>query len=712
MKRDKKANRTLFLATIGIGLFSALLTLGIYRWSPSFLREIDLRYSDFRFKIRGNVKPGAQVAIVAIDEKSINELGRWPWSRSRLAELADKLADYHPKIVAFDIVFSESESEDADAMLGVSLKKGNFILGYFFRQDSTKEPSLESLNQLKESNIKLVNFLGKPKSRFLEEFSSAELNLSQIGAHAKGFGFFNFPNPDTDGVFRRAQLLMSYNGGIYPSLNLEAMHRLLGEEILLKVAPYGVDSFYIGQRLIPTNENGEFIINYYGPGGTFPTYSAIDVLSGKLPLEALRDKLVFVGTTEIGIYDARSTPFDPTFPGVEIHATVAANILDGRFLIKNNLTEALNIFLLLIFPLVLVLLLMRVGKTLSAFGIFLALLFLHQLGNYTIFTRLNLLLSALYPALSLGFAYIFFEGYRNLVAEKKGRYLRRAFSSYVSPELVAQILQDPDKLKLGGEKRKVTVLFSDIRGFTSLSERMSPEALVSFLNEYLSPMTQIVMDERGTLDKYIGDAIMAIFGAPLDVADHPNHACHAALSMLERLKELNLKWKERGWNHISIGIGINTGEAIVGNMGANVRFEYTAIGDTVNLASRLEGLNKLYGTHIIVSKSTLDGINSSQFLLRELDLVQVKGKEKHISIFELVGFYPGDQQQAALISLFAEALYLYRDRQFSQAMEKFAGVLKMFPEDKPSSVYVERCSEYIAEPPPDAWDGVHIAKEK
>ncbi len=712
MKRDKKGNRALFLVTIGIGLFSALLTLGVYRWSPSFLREIDLRYSDFRFKIRGNVKPGLQIAIVAIDEKSINELGRWPWSRRRLAELVGKLADYHPKIVAFDIVFSEPESKDADAMLGVSLQKGNVILGYFFRQDSTKGPSTESLNQLKGSNIKLVNFLGKPKSRFLEEFSSVELNLSQIGAHAQGFGFFNFPNPDTDGVFRRAQLLMAYNGEIYPSLNLEAIRHLLGEEILLKVAPYGVDSFYIGQRLIPTNEKGEFIVNYYGPSGTFPTYSVVDVLSGKLPQEALRDKLVFVGTTEIGIYDARSTPFDPTFPGVEMHATVAENILDGRFLIKNNLTEALDIFFLLILPLVLVLLLMRVGKTLFAFAIFLALLFLHLSGNYMIFTRFNLLLSALYPALSLGFAYIFFEGYRNLVAEKKGRYLRRAFSSYGSPELVAQILEGPGKLKLGGEKRKVTVLFSDIRGFTSLSERMSPEALVSFLNEYLSPMTQIVMDERGTLDKYIGDAIMAIFGAPLDVSDHSKHACHAALSMLERLKELNLKWGQRGWNHITIGVGINTGAAIVGNMGANVRFEYTAIGDTVNLASRLEGLNKLYGTHIIVSKSTLDDIDSTQFLVRELDLVQVKGKEKHISIFELVGLYDSERQKAALFSLFAEALSLYRDREFSRAKEKFAEVLKMLPEDRPSSVYLERCSEYIAQPPPDNWDGVHIAKEK
>lgn len=708
----KKGNKNLLLISIGIGLFSALLTLCLYRWSPTFLKEVDLRYSNFRFKLRGKVKPGPNVAIVAIDEKSINKLGRWPWSRRRLAELVEKLADYRPKAVAFDMTFSEPESDDADRVFSTALEKDrDVVLGYFFRESATQEPSSESLNQLSRSNVKLIDFLGKPEPNFLGEFPSVEMNIPQIGAHARGFGFFNFPNADTDGVFRRAQLLMTYKGEIYPSLDIEGIRHFLGEEILLKVTSYGVDSFYIGQTRIPTDERGEFLINYYGPGGMFPTYSFVDVLSGKVPPDALKNKLVFVGTTEIGVYDARSTPFDATFPGVEIHATVAENILNGRFLIKNDLTEALDIALLLILPMILVLLLMRAGKTFIAISIFFALLFIHLLGNYILFTRLNLLLSALYPALSLGFAYVFYEGKRNLIVERKGRYLRKAFSSYVSAELVAQIIQDPDKLKLGGEKRNVTMLFSDIRGFTFLSERMPPEALVSLLNEYLSPMTQIVMNERGTLDKYIGDAIMAIFGAPLDVPDHPKRACQAALQMIEELKKLYPKWKEKGWPHISIGVGINTGEAIVGNMGANMRFDYTAIGDAVNLASRLEGLNKLYGTQIIVSKSTLDGVDPSQFLVRELDLVRVKGKEKPVSIFELIG-PSGDRQKEALVGLFTEAWNLYQDQEFYEAMEKFAEILKMFPEDKPSALYHERCLKYISQPPPPNWDGVYIAEEK
>ncbi|MBI2486401.1 MAG: adenylate/guanylate cyclase domain-containing protein [Deltaproteobacteria bacterium] len=518
--------------------------------------------------------------------------------------------------------------------------------------------------------------------------------------------------PDDDGTVRRAPLLIEYKEEIYPSLNLEGMRRFLGGEILLSLASYGVDGLYIRQTPIPADETGQFLINYYGPGGTFATYSVVDVLSGKVPAVALKDKLVFIGATEIGIADVKPTPFSPVFPGVEIHATVAGNILDGSFLIKNNLTKGLDIALLLILPLILAFLLMRVQKTFLGFLIFIVFVFLYLLGNYLFFTRLNIFLSILYSGLSLGFVYIFFEGYRNLVIERRNRYLRRAFSSYVSPELVTEILQDPDKLKLGGETKNITVLFSDIRGFTTLSEIITPVTLVSILNSYLSPMTQIIMDEHGTLDKYIGDAIMAIFGAPLDFSNHPERACKAALSMLKNLEKLNMEWKERDWPHISIGIGINTGEAIVGNMGTDIRFEYTAIGDTVNLASRLEGLNKLYGTEIIISKSTLEGLTPSQFFFRELDLVQVKGKEQPISIFELIDFHPGDPEKAILVNSFTDALHTYWGGKFKEAWNKFADILKTFPGDKPSILYLKRCSEYIEQPPPTNWDGVFIAQEK
>jgi adenylate cyclase len=711
MERSDK--HFLFIA-IAIGLFSALLSLSLYVWSPSFLNEVDLRYGDFRFKTRGPVEPNPNVVIVAIDEKSINQLGRWPWSRYLVAEFVTRLSEYKPKVVGFDIVFSEQESKDADIALGKALEKSkNIILGYFFRDDATEDPDPESRKELKRSNIKLVKLIGKPPSNVLKKFRSADLNLPEIGANATGFGFFNML-PDGDGIFRRSQILMSYDGEIYPSLDLESIRLFFGGQLFLTMASYGVEALSISKTQIPTDESGQFLVNFYGPAGTFKTYSAVDVLSGKVPVEALEDKIVLVGATEIGIADLRPTPFNPVYPGVEIHASVAGNILDGRFLIENKLTHALDIALVFVLPILLVLLLIRARGTFIGFTIFIVFMLLYLLGNFLVFTRLNFIISTIYPALSIGFAYVFFEGYRNLIIERKSRYLRKAFSSYVSPDVVDEILRDSDKLKLGGESKKVTLLFSDIRGFTSLSESISPEVLVTVLNEYLSPMTQIVMEERGTLDKYIGDAVMAIFGAPLDVPDHAMRACQAALSMLKKLEEINNEWRKRNFPTISIGIGINTGAAIVGNMGAHIRFDYTAIGDSVNLASRLEGLNKLYGTEIILSNSTLENLNSSEtpFLLRELDLVQVKGKEEPIPIFELINTFSGGSNKTDLVSMFTEALNTYREGNFDAAIEKFTEILRNFPNDTPSALYKERCQEYILHPPPLDWTGVYIAKEK
>jgi len=710
----ERSDKNFLFVGIAIGLFSALLSLSLYTWSPSFLNEVDLRYSDFRFKTRGNIEPNPKVVIVAIDEKSINQLGRWPWSRYLIAEFIEKLSDYKPKVVGFDILFSEQESKDADIALGKAVEKSrNIILGYFFRDDATEEPTTASLKQVKRSNIKLIKYLDKPPSNVLKTFRSADLNLPEIGAGALGFGFFNML-PDGDGIFRRSQLLMSYDGEIYPSLNLESIRLFLGGDLWLTMASYGVEALNINKTQIPTDESGQLLVNFYGPGGTFKTYSAVDVVSGKVPVEALENKIVLVGATEIGIADLRPTPFNPVFPGVEIHASVAGNILDGRFLIENNLTHALDIGLLFMLPILLVFLLIRARGTVIGFTIFIVFVFLYLLGNFLIFTRLNFVTSTIYPALSIGFAYVFFEAYRNLVIERRSRYLRKAFSSYVSSDIVDEILRDPDKLKLGGENKNVTLLFSDIRGFTSLSESIPPEMLVSVLNEYLSPMTQIVMEERGTLDKYIGDAVMAIFGAPLDVPDHAMRACQASLSMLKKLGQINNEWRKRNFPTISIGIGINTGAAIVGNMGANMRFDYTAIGDSVNLASRLEGLNKLYGTEIIISKSTLENLNSSEapFLFRELDLVQVKGKEEPISIFELVNTFSGDSNKTDLVRMFTEALNTYREGKFLAAKEKFAEILLNFPNDTPSALYKERCQEYILHPPPLDWTGVYTAKEK
>ncbi|MBI5874708.1 MAG: adenylate/guanylate cyclase domain-containing protein [Deltaproteobacteria bacterium] len=543
------------------------------------------------------------------------------------------------------------------------------------------------------------------------ELPGINTNIPVIGKGAKGFGLFNILPDANDGVIRRSQLVFLYQGELYPSLALEALKNYMGGDIVLNVASYGVDSLFINDKNIPVDEAGRLRLNFYGKGGTFTTYSAVDVIKGRLPIEAIENKMVFIGATEKGIYDLRVTPMDPVYPGVEVHATVAANTLEDRFLIHDARVIALDIFFMLFLPIGLCLSLAWIHRTFISLVIFLVFLSFYSITNFYLFSSYNLVPSAVYPLISLLLAYLLAEAYRNLVVESKGRYLKKAFGTYVSPALVSEILKDPDRLKLGGEKREITTLFSDIRGFTSLSEKLSPEELVAILNEYLSPMTRIVLEEKGTLDKYIGDAIMVLCNAPLDLPEHPQKGCSIALRWIKELEKLNGVWKEKGYPSIAIGVGINTGDAVVGNMGADIRFDYTAIGDNVNLASRLEGMNKIYGTHIIASEST-QKLVANDFLFRELDMVRVKGKENPVAIYELMDFLPADAGKQRLAAAFSEALSFYKNRNFAEAKARFDALLNEFPGDGPGILYAQRCVDYLKTPPLPDWDGVYVAKTK
>lgn len=691
-------------------MLASAFGLVLYKAEPSFIQGIDQIAGDARFKARGKAFPGKEVVIVAIDEKSVNELGRWPWPRTTMAKLVKGLVP--AKVVGLDIVFSEPETKERDSNLGNEVSKaGNVVLGYFLREDAARVPEQEAINQLGRSKIKIIKKLEEIESIPVAELPGINTNIPVIGKGAKGFGLFNIFPDGNDGVIRRSQLVFLYQGELYPSLALEALKSYLGGDIVINIASYGVDSLFINDKRIPVDEAGRLRLNFYGKGGTFTTYSAVDVIKGRLPREAIEDKIVFVGATEKGIYDLRVTPIDPIYPGVEVHATVAANTLEGRFLIHDARVIALDIFLMIFLPIGLCLSLAWVHRTFISLIIFLLFLSFQTITNFYLFSSYNLVPSAVYPLISLFLAYLLAEAYRNLVVESKGRYLKKAFGTYVSPALVSEILKDPDRLKLGGEKREITILFSDIRGFTSLSEKLSPEELVALLNEYLSPMTRIVLEEKGTLDKYIGDAIMVICNAPLDLPEHPQKGCSIALRWMKELEKLNGDWKEKGYPSIGIGVGINTGDAVVGNMGADIRFDYTAIGDNVNLASRLEGMNKIYGTHIIASEST-QRLTVNNFLFRELDLVRVKGKEKPVAIYELMDFLPGDTAKKELANYFSEALSLYKSRRFEDAKAKLDAILNKFPEDGPSVLYAQRCADYLKLPPLSDWDGVYVAKTK
>jgi adenylate cyclase len=691
------------LIFVAIALLASFTGYLLYRSAVPFVQQVDLRLKDARFKIRGKVQPDRRVVVVAIDNKSVKEVGRWPWSREVTARLLTGLRDCGARVVALDMVFSEPQGEEPDRALAAAVKEsGNVVLGYFFR-DEPQNTDPRTLEQLATAQVKLLRLEDGVTAVPLPEFRYLDGNIPMLGESALDFGFFNVM-PDDDGLFRKTPLLALYDGAVYPSLAVKGLARLLGREIMVDVAPFGVRSLALGPLQLPVSEGGRLPLNYYGPAGSFTTVSAADVIARRLPADALRDKLVFVGATEIGISDIRATPFDPALPGVEIHATVAANALDRRFLARDGRTMGIELAVIFLLPAVLAVMLSFAPGTLTGLGYFTCCSGGYLVANHLLFKHLSYDLSIIFPVAPLFLTYLGAEAYRNMVIEKKGRYLKKAFSSYVSADLVAELIKDPDRLKLGGEKREVSILFSDIRGFTTLSESVSPEELVKLLNEYLSPMTRIILDEKGTLDKYIGDAIMAIFNAPLAVAGHAGHACASAVKMFDRLRELNEAFARRGVPQIDIGVGINTGEAVVGNMGADMRFDYTAIGDTVNLASRLESLNKFYGTHILVSAMTKAQVGGG-FVFREVDLVRVKGKYEPVAVYELMT--TGEE----LAGDFAEGVALYRNREFAVALEHFSA-LAARTDDRASRLYVERCREFIAAPPPEEWDGVYVAKSK
>ncbi len=656
-------NKRLVFALFGV--LAAISTFLLYKQAFPSLQQLDFRMKDARFRIRGPVKPDMDIVVVAIDHKSIKEIGRWPWSREVTAKLIENLAvHYGTKVTALDIVFSEPQNPVADKALASAIKKsGNVVMGYFFREELA-DIQAASQAQLESARLKLVKIADGVQNIPIPEFPSLDLNTPQLGTGALDFGFFN-ARPDGDGLYRRSILLLLYNGDIYPSLSLKALQHYLGSDIMLDVKRWGVDSMQIGAMRIPSREDGTMTLNFYGPTGSFYSVSAADVIAKRLPEDSLRGKIAFVGATEVGIYDLRPTPFDTTLPGIEIHATMAANALEKRFLLYDSVTQMMEIACIFALPILLGIFLAFAPGTFAGLGIMVVFTSAFGYLNYFMFATAFRDMTLIYPFTGIAMTYLGGEAWRNLVVERRGRHLKKAFSSYVSPDLVKQIEKDPDKLVLGGEQRELSILFSDIRGFTTVSESLTPPELVKLLNEYLSPMTRIVLDERGTLDKFIGDAVMALFNAPLDVPDHATRACSAAVRMLDELKELNDDFAARGMHMLDIGVGINTGPAVVGNMGADIRFDYTAIGDSVNLASRLEGLNKYYGSHILVSEDTRRQVGDSRFTFREVDRVKVKGKQLPVVMYELM------ISNAGILPRFESALEKYRSRDFGTARADF-----------------------------------------
>jgi adenylate cyclase len=719
-------------------------------WRPPFTEFIELKLYDLKFRFRGARPPGKDVVIVAIDDDSLKAVGRWPWSREDMARLLATLKMVGPRVIALDIIFAEKEETvvyqairklcdeisrrgaspevlkllegkkkraDVDQLLAEVLSQGSpTILGFYFRGvggkvGGVKPEQLMGGSFLKASTYNVVRLLDtRPTQVPLVSAIGIERNLPEITEKAAGDGYFNMI-PDPDGAMRWLPMSIMFGGEFFAPLSLVTVsHYRDRAPLAITLSRWGVEGIRLGRQEIPVDRYGRVLINFLGPAGLIPTYSAAAVLDGNLPADALKNKIVLVGATAVGVYDLRVTPFSGTFPGVEIQATVMDNILRDDFICTPAMALGLMLLILVALAILLGLVLPRLSAGFS-FLFTLCVIAGYVSINYYLFSRHGLQLELFYPQALIVLVFLGVTSHRFLAEEVERKRIRKAFESYVAPTVVQEMLKHPEQLRLGGERREITVLFSDIRGFTTMSEQLAPEALVKLLHDFLNPMSNIIINHGGTIDKYMGDAIMALFGAPLAQPDHPRRACRAALEMVACLADLNQEWVAQGLSPLRVGVGVNTGPVAVGNMGSDRLFDYTAIGDNVNLGSRLEGLNKYYGTNILISQTTAEALDNG-FILRDLDLVKVKGKAQAARIYELLAEGEPDPELARYLEIYHRALALYREGRFAESLSAFGQALVVRPGDTACQRYVALAQKLQDTPPGPGWDGVTVMEGK
>lgn len=690
----------------------------------------DLR---LRLTMPNTVDP--RIVIVDIDEKSLKEEGHWPWSRNKLAHLVDQLFDrYGIDSLGFDVVFAERDDSsglgslerlaksdlghdaeflsalnkarprlDYDRLFAESLKNRRVVLGYYFRHEASKAASVGALPA---PVIEKERGIGK--SLGVVTAGAYTANLSELQGNAAGGGYFSVSRLDEDGVFRSLPLLEAHAGAIYEPLSL-ALARLVLNEPRIHLgfeesAGYAaLEWIGLAGRRIPVDAHVAALIPYRGREGSFPYVSATDVLKGVAPAETLKGTIVLVGTTAAGLKDLRVTPVQTVYPGVEVHANMIAGILDGNIKERPAYTLGAEFILLLASGLLLALLLPALSPVKATFATLVTGAALIALNLY-MWQQFNHVLPIASLVLLVALLFIFNMSYGFFIESRGKRQLAELFGQYVPPELVDEMAQDPEAFTLEGESREMTVLFSDVRGFTSISEGLDPKQLTHLMNEFLTPMTQAIHHNRGTIDKYMGDAIMAFWGAPLRDEQHARHALQAAMEMLEKLTLLQAEFKAKNWPEINIGIGLNTGVMTVGNMGSEFRMAYTVMGDAVNLGSRLEGLTKEYGVQIIVGEETRAAI--PDFVFRELDVVRVKGKDKPVAIYEpLCPVGEDDEAMMEELALYCDALTVYRAQNWSSAEEKFTALQRDYPARYLYALYKKRVAYFRDHPPGAGWDG-------
>ncbi len=699
---------------------------------PPPVEELRVRTFDTFQLIDPRVKTARPVTIIDIDEKSLAKLGQWPWPRTRIADLIAGLTRLGAVVIGFDIVFAEPDRLNPDAAADT--------IRNLDEETRTKLRALPSNDQifadamrrsrvvLGESGLPYVlsefdntlpvtglAMLGEAPQPFLLDFPGLLRNVHVLEQAAAGRGLFTI-KPERDGIVRRVPMMMLAQGATMPSLSFELLRVATGTDtIFIKADKAGIKSIAVKGFEVPTDRNGQLWIHFARRDPSIYV-SASDVLEGRVAPERIARKLVLIGTSAVGLLDLKTTPIDPVMPGVEVHAQVLESALTRVVLSQPNYGIVVELCAAIVLGLLVIAFAPLFGpiSLVAVGGLFASLL----VGTaWYFYSQHRLLIDFTYPLLSTTAIYLtlIFSSFVREQAQR--RQIRSAFSQYLSPALVEQLAQSPEKLVLGGEEREMTIMFSDMRGFTSISEtyKSDPQGLTALMNRFLTPLTNAILNRKGTIDKYMGDAIMAFWNAPLDDRDHQLNACEAALDMLERVdalnqtRELEAKENNRPFIPLNVGVGLNTGTCVVGNMGSDVRFDYSVFGDSVNLASRLEGQSKEYGFPIIVGSKTALAVKD-KFAILELDFIMVKGKKEPEVIYAIAGredtAHSGRFQR--LRNLTIEMLACYRSRDWDGALEAIergrktdeAQALKLL-----YNLYEARIRGYQENPPPEDWNG-------
>ncbi|VAW68507.1 Adenylate cyclase [hydrothermal vent metagenome] len=726
-----------------------------------FIKTLENFSYDFHMQLSLPSELDRKVVIIDIDEKSLSSIGQWPWERNKLADIVDSLFEHYKiSVLGFDVLFAEKDENSADRILQAlsqsavsqsedfqkitrdrqdiinrdqvfarSLSSRNIVMGMVFTNDEqhpsalpkdkprdklrdnmkgSLPPSIPQITQNLIDNLALINATGYTA------------NIEPLQEQARFGGFFDNPLIDEDGVFRRVPLLQTFNGKAYPSLALAITLATTHASLSNRTLELGYNAsdenskllqwLYLGETAIPVDERAAVMVPYAGPQRTFQYISAVDILNQSTPRHLLEGKIAVVGTSAAGLADLITTPLESGFPGVEVHANIIQGILDQQIRHKPEYMTGFEILILLLLGFFLSILLPLLSPAWSTLAAVLSTGFILLLDNYA-WHQLMVIMSVAPLLILVAALFTINMSYGYFIESRNKRHLTRLFGQYVPPELVDEMSRSQKEINLDGEIRNMTVLFTDVRGFTTLSEKMEPKELTAFINAFLTPLTHVIHHNQGTIDKYMGDAIMAFWGAPLKDPHHARNALNAGMEMLQAIKQLNKELLTQGKAEIKIGIGINTGDMNVGNKGSEFRVDYTVLGDSVNLGSRLEGLTKNYGVDFIVNETTCREVPEYEY--RKLDYVKVKGKDKPVTIYEPVGLATeieaSTQQQ---INNFHLALSHFYAQQWDDAEKILRQLNRQEPERMVYTLYIERIAFFRNKSPGESWDGVYTHTTK